>query len=43
MEPEETNNTFLDIVKKAMPDKLIANFVVLALDFVVMLLDHFVK
>lgn len=30
MEPEETNNTFLDIVKKAMPEKLIANFVVVA-------------
>lgn len=30
MEPEETNNTFLDIVKKAMPDKIIANFVVVA-------------
>lgn len=30
MEPDETNNTFLDIVKKAMPDKLIANFVVVA-------------
>jgi len=29
MEQEE-NNTFLDIVKKAMPDKLIANFIVVA-------------
>ena len=29
MEQEE-NNTFLDIVKKAMPDKLIANFIVVS-------------
>lgn len=29
MEQDE-NNTFLDIVKKAMPEKLIANFIVVA-------------
>ena len=30
MEPEETNNIFIDIVKKAMPDKIVANFLVVA-------------